>query len=281
MSDAHSTGPVSLADEDATKAVLERTVLALWEVVNNLTRLRPSKRERFRVTIFGSARARPGSFAYDETRRLAAALAALDCEIVTGGGPGLMRAANEGATDAGARASVGIRVHLPFEQEANAFVTQVYEHRTFFTRLHHFVLASDAFVVAPGGIGTVLEAMLVWQLLQVGQLSRDVPLVFVGRMWRGLLDWARASMIGGAVDLVSTGDVDIPRCVDDADDAIAILRAAHERWRENDALRTHAPATRARAPSTRAAGTRSSASEAATRRRGGGGGRTRRRGSAR
>jgi hypothetical protein len=90
-------GLVSLADEEGVKQLLQATVLGLWETVNNPTRLRPSKRERYRVTIFGSARAQPGTFVYDEVRRLSRELAALGCDIVTGGGPGLMQAANEGA----------------------------------------------------------------------------------------------------------------------------------------------------------------------------------------
>ena len=85
---------VSLADEDAVKQVLVDSVLSLWDVVNGLTRLRPSRRDRYRVTIFGSARLRPGSHGYEETRRTAAALARSGCDIVTGGGPGLMQAAN-------------------------------------------------------------------------------------------------------------------------------------------------------------------------------------------
>src|SRR5262245_43435041 len=164
---------VSLADEDAVKQVLVRAVFGLWDVVNDLTRLRPTKRERYRVTIFGSARAQPGTYVYDEVKRVAAALAGIGCDVITGGGPGLMQAANEGAAAAGSPErdrSVGIRVDLPFEQEVNPFVEQAFEHKTFFTRLHHFVLTSDAFVVAPGGIGTVLELMLIWQLLQVNQL---------------------------------------------------------------------------------------------------------------
>src|SRR5262249_6710044 len=124
---------INLADEEGVKQVLVNSVLGLWDVVNNLTRLRPSRRDRYRVTIFGYARARPGTFAYEETKRAAAALAAMGCDIVTGGGPGLMQAANEGAASAPERAqSVGIRVDLPFEQEVNAFVTQAFEHRTFF-----------------------------------------------------------------------------------------------------------------------------------------------------
>jgi uncharacterized protein (TIGR00730 family) len=178
--------------------VLVDSVLGLWDVVNSLTRLRPSRRDRYRVAIFGSARALPGSFAYEETKRVAGSLAALGCDIITGGGPGLMQAANEGAAaSAGCAQSVGIRVDLPFEQDVNAFVGMAFEHRTFFTRLHQFVLASDAFVVAPGGIGTVLETIMIWQLLQVRHLS-DTPLILVGRMWPGLIEWTRASMLSTA-----------------------------------------------------------------------------------
>src|SRR6516225_3381664 len=116
---------VSLADEDAVKQILVNTVFGLWEIVNNLTRLRPSKHERYRVTIFGSARAKPGSFVYEEVKRVAAVLAELGCDIITGGGPGLMQAANEGAASVGAHErhrSVGIRVELPSDQGVNPFV---------------------------------------------------------------------------------------------------------------------------------------------------------------
>ena len=151
---AKGSQTVSLADEEGVKDILVSAVFGLWDIVNNLTRLRPSKRERFRVTIFGSARAKPGTYVYDEVKRVAADLAEMGCDIITGGGPGLMQAANEGAAAVNAperNRSVGIRVDLPFEQEANPFVEQAFEHKTFFTRLHHFVLTSDAFVVAPGG----------------------------------------------------------------------------------------------------------------------------------
>ena len=116
---------IPLSDEEAVRQVLGESVFALWDVVNNLTRLRATRRERYRVTIFGSARAKKGTFGYEETRRLAAALARMGCDIVTGGGPGLMQAANEGAAASPRRSkSVGIRVTLPFEQNVNAFVTQ-------------------------------------------------------------------------------------------------------------------------------------------------------------
>jgi uncharacterized protein (TIGR00730 family) len=226
------TDSVSLADEDAVKQILVESVLGLWSVVGNLTRLRPSRHEHYRVTIFGSARARPGTVAYDETKRVAAALAGLGCDVVTGGGPGLMQAANEGAasTSSGGR-SVGIRVELPFEQEVNPFVTTAFEHRTFFTRLHHFVLASDAFVVAPGGIGTVLETMMIWQLLQVRHLA-DTPFILIGKMWPGLVEWAREVMLSTDQPLANPDDLALPLCVATADDAIAHLREHIERWQE-------------------------------------------------
>src|SRR6476469_6333105 len=221
---------VSLADEEAVKKILIDSVLGLWDTVNNLTRLRPSRRDRYRVTIFGSARAKPGSFTYDETKRAAAELAKLGCDIITGGGPGLMQAANEGATDPSGKAqSVGIRVDLPFEQDMNSFVGQAFEHRTFFTRLHQFVLTSDAYIVAPGGIGTVLETMMIWQLLQVRH-SQNTPLILVGPMWPGLVEWARATMLSFDPPLANSQDLLIPQCVPDADEAIRLIGEHFVRW---------------------------------------------------
>jgi predicted Rossmann-fold nucleotide-binding protein len=223
-------GTVSLADEEAVKKILVDSVLGLWDTVNNLTRLRPSRHDRYRVTIFGSARAKPGGFAYEETKRAAAALAEMGCDIITGGGPGLMQAANEGAAaSSGNTQSVGIRVDLPFEQEVNSFVSQAFEHRTFFTRLHQFVLTSDAYIVAPGGIGTVLETLMIWQLLQVNHL-KDTPLLLVGRMWPGLVSWARTAMLSYDPPLAGTDDFNIPQCVPGADEAIAVIRERHSQW---------------------------------------------------
>ena len=235
MSNLPRRGPnasemVSLADEEGVKEVLATTILGLWEAVNNLTRLRPSRRERYRVAIFGSARAEPGAFVYEEVKRVAAAFTAMGCDIVTGGGPGLMQAANEGAATAGMpHESTGIRVDLPFEQDANPFVERMFQHQTFFTRLQHFALASDAFVVVPGGIGTVLETMMIWQLLQVRHM-KDVPLILVGKMWRGLVDWAQTSMLDPRLAMANPEDFRIPRCVDTADEAIALVRELHAGW---------------------------------------------------
>ncbi len=232
-----TTDAISLADEDRVKDVLINSVLGLWDIVNNLTRLKPTRHDRFRVTLFGSARAKPGTFGYEETKRAAAALAEMGCDIITGGGPGLMQAANEGAARNPEHArSIGIRVDLPFEQEANSYVTEVFEHRTFFTRLHQFVLSSDAFIVAPGGIGTVLETMMIWQLLQVRHLH-DTPLILVGSMWPGLIEWARSSMLGFDPPLASSEDLTIPHCAANADETIEIIRQHHAEWLRKQATR--------------------------------------------
>jgi uncharacterized protein (TIGR00730 family) len=228
---SHPNGVVTLKDERAAMQILIDSTFGLWEVVNNLTRIQPSQRERYRVTIFGSARAKPGTMAYDETKRVAAALAAMGCDIVTGGGPGLMQAANEGASSASEKSrSVGVRIDLPFEQNENPFVQKVFAHRTFFTRLHHFVLASDAYIVAPGGIGTLLETSMIWQLLQVRHLQ-GVPLILVGKMWAGLLDWSRKAMLSVDPPLASPEDLKIPQCVQNAEEAITLIREHYENWR--------------------------------------------------
>ncbi len=242
------TGSISLADEDQVKDVLGKAVLGLWDVVNNLTQLKPSRRERYRVTIFGSARVAPGSFGYEETKRCAAELAKLGCDIITGGGPGLMQAANEGAASSPERSqSIGIRVDLPFEQSVNSFVSQAFEHRTFFTRLHQFVLTSDAFIVAPGGIGTVLETLMIWQLLQVHHLSQT-PLILVGEMWPGLVEWAKTSMLSADVPLASAKDLAIPQCVANGDGAIAIIKKDHARWRRQNGTPTSSQVRARRQP---------------------------------
>jgi uncharacterized protein (TIGR00730 family) len=214
----------SPVDEPSMK-VIEKAVNDLWAVVNDLSRIPPKQMPFYRVAIFGSARTQQGSPVYEDVKRLARYLAERGCDIVTGGGPGLMQAANEGENlgdpDNNTR-SYGIRVDLPFEQGANAFVEKAYTHRTFYSRLAQFMRLSSAFVIVGGGIGTTLEAMMVWQLLQVRHVD-GVPLIFVGPMWAELVDWARRHMTGGAELLASPADIGIPTCVDTIDDAIRAL----------------------------------------------------------
>lgn len=227
-----SQAPVSLGDERAVLDLVSGSIMNLWDTVNTLTRLRPTRRERYRVTIFGSARVPSDHWVYAAVRDLAEELTRMGCDIVSGGGPGLMQAANEGAKRADPRGearSVGIRVELPFEQGVNDFVTQAYDHRTFFTRLHQFALMSDAFVVVPGGIGTVLETLMIWQLLQVGHLERT-PLILVGKMYEDFVEWARTAMLRSDLALASAKDMDLPQCVSDVPGIVRIIGAHHAQW---------------------------------------------------
>ncbi len=219
--------------------IVEASLRSLWQVVNQLARLRPPAEDEFRVTIFGSARTKPGDPVYAQVRGLARELSARGCSIVTGGGPGLMQAANEGAQQGdpdNQHQSIGIRVDLPFEQDANPFVEQAYTHQTFFTRLHHFARLSSAFVVVDGGIGTTLEALMVWQLLQVKHLE-GVPLIFVGPMWKDLVTWAKKHMLREPTPLAGEKDLDLPICVEDGAGALAALEQAMAQFRERAGAR--------------------------------------------
>lgn len=145
-----------------------------------------------------------------------------------------MQAANEGSVAADPDdqvKSIGIRIDLKQEQESNPFVEEAYSHRTFFSRLHHFVLMSDAFVVMPGGIGTTLEALMIWQLLQVRKLD-ETPFILVGSMWQGLLDWAHSYMLHSQTPMVDPADITIPQCVEKYEDAIAILQTSQQHWQQ-------------------------------------------------
>lgn len=235
--DSKSISPktVSFNDPEATLQVVKQAVVQLWDVINGLTSLRPPKRKRYRVTIFGSARIGKNSLIYEQVKCLAHQLTEMGCDIVTGGGPGLMQAANEGSVIAdptNRTQSIGIRINLGFEQKENPFVEEVFQHQTFFSRLHQFVLISDAFVVVPGGIGTTLEAFMIWQLLQVRHIH-NIPLIMVGEMWFDLVAWAKKHMREGEFCLANAEDLIIPDCVETVDDAIAILQKSQARWEES------------------------------------------------
>lgn len=211
--------------------ILDRAIYHLWETINDLEQIQPERVDHFRVSVFGSSRIRTGDPIYDEVKKLSYELACLGVDIVTGGGPGLMEAANAGAVegqiDSRSR-SFGLPIHLPTEESANPFVDRVFRHKTFFSRLHHFVRLSSAFIVMPGGIGTCLELFLIWQLLQVKHM-KEHPLILVGNMWGGLIEWMHETMVNRA--LVGAGDMDIVRVVSSADEAIPIIRAEFERFK--------------------------------------------------
>ena len=146
------------------------------------------------VSIFGSARSAPDSALYKETEQLAAALARAGYGIISGGGPGLMEAANKGAKEAGG-VSVGLHIHLPLEQEANSYMNVRCAFNYFFVRKVMFVKYAMAYVAMPGGAGTVDEVIEAFVLAQTKRI-RPFPIILYKRnYWEGLLDWMRSSMI--------------------------------------------------------------------------------------
>lgn len=209
--------------------IIDRTIVRLWDTIEELEALNPAELHFYRVAVFGSARIQAGDPEYREVRELASRLTALGCDIVTGGGPGLMEAANEGAASSrGARKtrSFGLTIAIPYEK-ANPYLDSVTAHRTFFSRLHHFVRMSQAFVIFPGGIGTALELMMVWQLLQVGFMT-ERPVVLVGGIWEGLVDWMRREMVPRR--LVNAEDLDLVHISASIEDSVKIIKRHKEKF---------------------------------------------------
>lgn len=209
---------------------VDRAINGLYTAISWLDQHAPVERRYFRVALFGSSRIQRDDAEYLEVRELARRLSHMGCDIVTGGGPGLMTAANEGARDGAYRyhtRSFGLTILLPLEEQPNPFLDEVAHHKTFFSRLHQFIRLSHAYVVVDGGIGTTLEALMVWQLLQVGLLE-ERPLVFIGPMWRGLRDWIEAEVVGRG--MASPRDLELVHWVDTMDAALEIVGAARNRF---------------------------------------------------
>ena len=176
----------------------------------------------YRVSIFGSARIKPNTEEYMEVYDLAKKLAKNNADIVTGGGPGLMEAANAGAKDGSSKSkSFGLHVDLPFETSPNEHLDITYHHKRFSSRLDEFMRISHAVVVTPGGIGTILELLYTWQLIQVRHIS-ERPVILVGEMWTGLLDWMESEPL--KKELIDKSDFKNISIVQDVDEVITLLK---------------------------------------------------------
>jgi uncharacterized protein (TIGR00730 family) len=172
------------------------------------------------VTVFGSARTPPGTTYYEMARGIGAAIAELGFTVVTGGGPGIMEAANRGAHEAGGR-SIGINIELPFEQHLNPYVDRSVTMRYFFTRKTILVKYSYAFVVLPGGAGTLDEMFETMTLIQTGKI-RNFPIILMGKdYWQPLMDFVYHMAEAGTI---SPGDPELIFFTDDIADATAHLQ---------------------------------------------------------
>lgn len=181
---------------------------------------------QYRVAIFGSARIRENDQVYRDVHEIARGLAALGFDVVTGGGPGLMQAASAGHQSVASPASaIGLNIKLPREQVANPYLDVKQDFDRFSGRLDMFMSLSDAVVVAPGGIGTLLELFYAWQLVQVGHVCRT-PIILFGDLWRPLLHWMNDAVLRRGFmspeDLEGVFHVDSPAAVVD------LIRRIHE-----------------------------------------------------
>ena len=196
---------------------IERVERELWNGFNALADVCPA------VTVFGSARTPSGDPWYEAAREVGRLLGEAGYSVITGGGPGIMEAANRGARDAGAT-SVGLNIELPFEQEMNPWVDCGIEFHYFFTRKLMFVRYACAWVMFPGGLGTLDEMFEVLTLIQTGKI-RHQPVVLAGREeWAGLVEWLRAHAL--ADGRISASDMDLLRVCDDPEEIVEHVEKA-------------------------------------------------------
>ncbi|HEY0036412.1 MAG TPA: TIGR00730 family Rossman fold protein [Longimicrobium sp.] len=187
------------------------------------------------VTIFGSARTPADHPEYAAARETARLLGEAGFGIITGGGPGVMEAANRGARDAGVQ-SIGCNIELPFEQGINPYVDVAINFRYFFVRKTMFVKYAEAFIIFPGGFGTMDELFEALTLIQTGKV-RDFPVVLVGTAyWQGLIDWIRGALL--AEGKISPEDVDMLVVTDSLEEAVQTIVRCYD---ENSATNGRPP----------------------------------------
>lgn len=172
------------------------------------------------VTVFGSARTNPDDPAYQKAVQLARSLAEKGFAIITGGGPGIMEAANKGAREGGG-VSIGCNIELPFEQGTNAYVDIAINFRYFFVRKTMFVKYSEAFVIFPGGFGTMDEMFEALTLVQTGKVDNFPIILFGSEYWGGLLDWIKKTMLPNGK--ISADDLNLLVVTDSVDEAVAMI----------------------------------------------------------
>ncbi len=212
-----------VVEQKRVRKFLSKKIQQLNDIVADLdTLVTELGSDFYRVSIFGSARIKPDTEEYKQVYALAKKLSQLNIDIVTGGGPGLMEAANFGAKDGGnlRSRSFGLHIQLPFETDTNSHLDVKYHHRRFSSRLDEFMRISNAVVVTPGGIGTLLELFYTWQLMQVNHISPR-PFILLGTMWEGLFKWMEAFPL--QMKLMDKKDLDHIVLARTVDEVVALL----------------------------------------------------------
>lgn len=184
------------------------------EGFEKLSRIRPS------VSVFGSARTQPDQAGYQQAEAICKALSDAGFSVVSGGGPGIMEAANKGAM-AGKSPSIGLNIDLPREQQPNRYQDVSLQFRHFFSRKVMFVKYASAYVVCPGGFGTLDEMAELLTLVQTGK-TRKIPIILVNRpFWQGLLDWFENTL--AVQGMISADDLKLITIIDDPDEIVQAI----------------------------------------------------------
>jgi len=189
------------------------------EATERLSAIKPA------VTIFGSARVKPGTPYYDLTEKTARLLSDSGFSVISGGGPGIMEAANKGAFE-GKSPSVGLNIQLPHEQSTNPYqnISQTFRH--FFARKYMFVRFASAYVVMPGGFGTLDELMEALTLIQTGK-ARKIPLILVcSYFWKGMLDWFRERLV--EEKMIDPDDMNLIQLIDEPEQVVEAIFKHYE-----------------------------------------------------
>ncbi|HMY37364.1 MAG TPA: TIGR00730 family Rossman fold protein [bacterium] len=186
------------------------------------------------VSIFGSARTKPGMANYKLAEELARLIVKSGFAVITGGGPGLMEAANKGAKEAGGK-SVGLSIQLPFETKGNDFLTMEVNFNYFFVRKVMFVKYARGFIALPGGLGTMDELFEMLTLIQTGKVD-PFPIVLIGKtFWSGLLDWMKASMLKERY--INPEDLELFHVTDSAKEAVRIIQDFYKKNKKRGKIR--------------------------------------------
>ncbi len=191
------------------------------EIVEGIDNLGNTERA---VSIFGSARTPPEHPHYAAARKTASLLASSGFAIITGGGPGIMEAANRGARDVKGR-SIGCNIELPFEQAANPYIDTLVTFRYFFVRKTMFIKYSSAFIIFPGGFGTLDELFEALTLIQTGKISHFPVVLYDKAYWSGLFNWLRSDVLAGGK--IGPADLDLLQMTDDPEEAAEAVIAVH------------------------------------------------------
>jgi hypothetical protein len=227
--------------EDFTRTDPWRVLRIMGEFIEGFDNLAHVRRG---VSIFGSARTHPDDPQYQAAQEVARLLAEAGFAIITGAGPGIMEAANKGAK-LGGGASIGCNIELPFEQGANPYVDTLINFRYFFVRKTMFIKYSNAFIIFPGGFGTLDEAFEALTLIQTGKIYQFPVIMFGRHYWAGLIRWIQSRVLSESK--ISPGDLDLILLTDDPQEAAHAVIQAWEGQNARQASQRFRPESRSKA----------------------------------